>query len=434
MKPRIVKKPPGPKARKIVSQDRKLIPPTTKAFPLVFKKAEGSNVWDVDGNRFLDWGTEIGVMALGHSNPKVIKAVSDQAKKATHIAFTDFYSDVPLELAKEILKTKGMKRFNQIFFSNSGAESVECAMKLARYHSGGKYFISFHNSFHGRTYGALSLTASKPVHRMGFGPFLPTIHAPYGYCYRCPFQLYPEVCDVECGHYLEEVILKDEVSPKEIAAVFYEPIQGEGGIVVPDWRFLKIIERTCKKHDILFVADEIQAGFFRTGTFLASEQFGLHPDIICMAKALGGGLPLGATISTKKIFNWQHGSHASTFGGNLLSCTAGLETLRIMKKKNLEKKVQKDGEYIMKFFKDLQMEKVIIGDVRGKGLMIAMELVKDRINKKPAEVDRNRILKKAFEKGLVLLGAGKSVVRLLPPFILTKEEIDAGLDIIQDCF
>lgn len=434
MRPKIRKKPPGPKAKRIVAQDKKMIPPTTKGVPLAFSKGKGANIWDVDGNVYLDFATGIGVNALGHANPMIIKAVTEQIKKVSHIAFTDFYSDVPLNFAKEIFSISSMKKYNQVFFSNSGAESIECAMKMARYHTGRKYFISFYNAFHGRTYGALSLTASKPVHRMGFGPFLSVIHVPYADSYRCPLAPYPDVSGQRCLRYIEEVVFRDEVPPKEIAAIFYEPIQGEGGIVIPDPGFMKGLEKICRKHGILLIADEIQAGYFRTGKFLASEHYGIKPDIVCMAKPIGGGLPLGATIATKKIFNWESGSHATTFGGNLLSCSAGLASLKYIKKKKLEKKIRRDGEYIMNFLKDLKTEKKIIGDVRGKGLMIGIDLVKNRVSKKPATAEKEKIVKKAFEKGLILLPAGRSVVRLLPPYILTKEEIDSGLEILRDCF
>lgn len=432
MKPFILKTPPGPRAKKIIAEDEKLIPPSTKALPLVFNKAKGSNVWDVDGNRFLDWTTEIGVNSIGHSNQAVIKAVTDQVNKAMHAAFYDFYAELPLTFAKEILST--IKGYDQVFFSNSGTESVEAAMKLCRYHTKRKYFLAFFNAFHGRTYGSLSLTAAKKVHREGFGPFLPVVHVPYPNPYRNPFEETREDIVNGCMTYMENFVFKDEVPADEIAGVFVEPIQGEGGVIVPPDNFLKELSKLCKRNGILLVTDEVQTGVFRTGEFTASELFDVKPDVFCLAKAIGGGLPLGATISTKKIFNWEKGSHASTFGGNLVSCAAGLETLKNIKRNKLGNKVKKDGERILDFLKDLQEETEIIGDVRGKGLMIGMELVKDRKTKEPAVKESEEIIRKAFEKGLVLLEAGDSVVRLLPPFTLTKEEIDVGLEIIRDSF
>lgn len=432
MKPLIKVKPPGPKAKEIISRDSKVVSQSMKReYPLVLERAYGVNLEDVDGNVYLDFTSGIAVMNFGWSHPKILEALRNQIEKTTHGAFLDLYSELPVKVAEELVKflPDGL---NKVYFSNSGAESIEAAMKLARYHTKRKYFISFYGGFHGRTYGALSLTSAKVIQRSHFGPFLSVIHAPYPNPYRCPVGSDPDTCDLDTIRYIEDEIFKTEVSPEEIAAIFVEPVQGENGYIIPPITFIKHLRKLCDENGILLVDDEVQAGCFRTGKFLAIEHFGVKPDIVCMSKAIGGGLPLGLTVANDKIMSWPRGSHASTFGGNLAACAASLAVLDLMKDKNLGKNVIEKGKYMLNYLKDLQKEVELIGDVRGLGLMIGVEFVKNRKTKEPAIEERDRILEKAFENGLALLSAGESVIRFVPPLIIEKEDIDAGLEIFND--
>jgi 4-aminobutyrate aminotransferase len=434
MKPLIRIKPPGPKAQKILKRDSNIISQSmVRVYPLVLHKAIGSNLWDVDGNRYLDFTAGIAVMNVGWNNPKVINAIKDQLKNLTHGAFLDFYSDVPVTFAEEIVKLMP-EGLNRVYFSNSGAESIEAAMKLARHHTKRKYFLSFYGAFHGRTYGALSLTSSKVIQREHFGPFLPVIHIPYPNPYRCPVGIMPDRCDLDVLRYMKEEIFRTEVSPDEVAAIFVEPIQGESGYIVPPKLFMRELRSLCDEHSILLVDDEIQSGGYRTGKFMAIEHFGVKPDIVCMSKSIGGGLPLGVTISNDEIMSWPPGSHASTFGGNTLACAAGLASLKIMKEEEFGRQVLEKGGYISNFLKDLQLKHEIIGDVRGIGLMIGLELVKNRQTKEPAMTYRRKILEEAFGRGLALLPAGESTIRICPPLTIEKENIDFGLGILGDTF
>lgn len=404
-----------------------------RIYPLVINKTFDVNFEDVDGNRYIDFNSGIGVMNFGYSHPKIIGAIKKQSEKAIHPAFLEYYADLPVKFSEELLKF--VPSMGRVFLTNSGTESVEAAMKLSRYHTKRKYFIAFYGSFHGRSLGALSLTSSKIVHKKDFGPFFPTIHIPYPNPYRCPFEAHiknEDECADACLNYLENVVFKNEVSPDEVAAIFVEPIQGEGGYIVPPISFLKGLKEICEKYEILLVDDEVQSGCFRTGKFLAIEHFGVKPDIVTLAKAIGGGLPLGAMITTEEIMDWPSGSHASTFGGNLLSCASGLATLELMRDEKLGKEVEKKGKYFVKSLKELQKDCKIIGDVRGLGLMIGLELVKDQKSKKPAIKERDTIILDCFEKGLALLPAGESSIRLAPPLIINKEDMDIGLEILSD--
>ncbi len=432
MKPTIRVKPPGPKARKILSRDDAVISQSmVRAYELVIDKAYGVNFQDVDGNVFLDFNSGIATMSFGHSDPTITQAIKDQLAKATHPAFLEFYSQLPVTFCEELVKFMP-DGLDTVFLSNSGAEAVEAAMKLSRYHTGRKYFLAFQGAFHGRTLGALSLTSSKSVQRARFGPFLPAVHAPYAYPYRSIHSDDEDACAMDSIKYIEEEIFEKQVPPDEFAAIFVEPVQGESGYIVPPRRFLKELRRICDDHGILFVDDEVQSGCFRTGSFLAIEHFDVKPDVVCLAKALGGGLPIGATISSRKIMDWPRGAHANTFGGNLLSCAAGRAVLSLMKKPGLGDEIKRKGERIMKYLRDLQKEQKVIGDVRGLGLMIGVEFVVDRRTKKPAEKLRDLIIRIAFEKGLALLPAGKSVIRIAPPFVIESDDIDAGLEILSD--
>ncbi|HMK83215.1 MAG TPA: acetyl ornithine aminotransferase family protein [Candidatus Bathyarchaeia archaeon] len=431
MRPEIVVRPPGPQARRIIERDRRVISQSmVRNYPLVLKRAYGVNLEDVDGNRFLDFNSGVAVMSLGWSHPRIVEAVERQVRNLTHAAFLDFYSDLPVRAA-ELLVSFMPQGLNRVYYTNSGAETIEAALKLSRYYTERKYFISFYGGFHGRTYGALSLTSTKVLHRKHFGPFLSVIHAPYPNPYRWPKGPDREPCEIEAMRYIEEEIFKSEVAPEEIAAVFVEPIQGEGGYVVPPKRFLQDLRKLCSKYGILLVADEIQSGCFRTGKFLASDHFDIKPDIVCLAKALGGGLPLGAAVSSEKVMSWPPGSHASTFGANLASAAACEATLNIMKEKGFGRRIEEKGNYIMKRLRELQKQCPLIGDVRGLGLMIGIELVEDQHSKKPAKKSRDSVVTRCFENGLAVMGAGESVIRLAPPLIMEYEDIDIGLSILE---
>jgi len=430
MEPLIRAGPPGEKAREILRRDAGVISPSAaREYPLVLEKAAGMNLWDVDGNRYLDFTAGIAVMNMGWNPPEVVAAIREQAGYLSHAAFMDFCSGVPVRCAEEVVGflPGGLDR---VYFSNSGAESVEAAMKLARYHSGRNHFIAFHRGFHGRTYGALSLTAGKVVQRRSFGPFLPVIHVPYPDPYR-PFGGDPATCDAAVVAYLEETVFADEVAPDEVAAIVVEPVLGEGGYVVPPPGFLPRLRRLCDEHGILLVADEVQAGCFRTGRFLASTHAGVTPDIVCLGKALGGGLPFGVTVASGEVMDWPPGSHASTFGGNNLACAAALAVMGLLREEGLGERVAAAGGYLMARLRELAERHPIVGDVRGLGLMVGMELVRDQSTKEPARDKQRIILRRAFERGLVLLPAGESVIRFCPPLIVGEEEIDTAVAILD---
>ncbi len=430
MEPLIRAGPPGERAREILRRDAGVISPSAaREYPLVLERGAGMNLWDVDGNRYLDFTAGIAVMNMGWNPPEVVAAVREQAERLSHGAFMDFCSGVPVRCAEEVVGflPGGLDR---VYFSNSGAESVEAAMKLARYHSGRNHFIAFHRGFHGRTYGALSLTAGKVVQRRSFGPFLPVIHVPYPDPYR-PFGGDPATCDAAVVAYLEETVFADEVAPDEVAAIVVEPVLGEGGYVVPPPGFLPRLRRLCDEHGILLVADEVQAGCFRTGRFLAAEHAGVTPDIVCLGKALGGGLPFGVTVASGEVMDWPPGSHASTFGGNNLACAAALAVMGLLREEGLGDRVTAAGGYLTARLRELAGRHPIVGDVRGLGLMVGMELVRDRSTKEPARDEQRIILRRAFERGLVLLPAGESVIRFCPPLIVSEEEIDTAVAILD---
>ncbi len=430
MEPLIRAGPPGERGREILRRDAGVISPSAaREYPLVLERGAGMNLWDVDGNRYLDFTAGIAVMNMGWNPPEVVAAIREQAGYLSHGAFMDFCSGVPVRCAEEVVGflPGGLDR---VYFSNSGAESVEAAMKLARYHSGRNHFIAFHRGFHGRTYGALSLTAGKVVQRRSFGPFLPAIHVPYPDPYR-PFGGDPATCDAAVVAYLEETVFADEVAPDEVAAIVVEPVLGEGGYVVPPPGFLPRLRRLCDEHGILLVADEVQAGCFRTGRFLAAEHAGVTPDIVCLGKALGGGLPFGVTVASGEVMDWPPGSHASTFGGNNLACAAALAVMGLLREEGLGDRVTAAGGYLTARLRELAGRHPIVGDVRGLGLMVGMELVRDRSTKEPARDEQRIILRRAFERGLVLLPAGESVIRFCPPLIVSEEEIDTAVAILD---
>jgi 4-aminobutyrate aminotransferase len=423
--PRIVTLPPGPKAQKIIALDKQYSSPSyIKEYPLAMAGGRGAMVEDVDGNRYIDWMAGIAVSSTGYNHPKVVQAVQEQAGKFLHICGTDFYYEPMAKLCEKLAKTApgGAKEKWRVFLSNSGAEAVEGAVKLSRYSTGRQMLIAFDGAFHGRTYAALTLTQSKAKYKEGFGPFLPDVHhLPYDYPYA-------GIDGIAAARRLFE----REVSPKEIAAVFIEPFQGEGGYVMPRKEFLQAWRDICDEHGILLVFDEIQTGVGRTGKMWAADYFGVTPDILLTAKGLGSGMPIGAIVAKEKIMTWKQGTHGSTFGGNPVGCAAALATIDLVEKELCANAAQM-GERLLSGLKKLQQKHQCIGDVRGVGLMIGVEFVKDRRTKEAATELTHELELKAFSKGLLLLSCGKSVIRVAPPLVLTAYDVDKGLEILDEC-
>ncbi len=415
------------KSREIINRDNNVMSPSlTRPYELVIDSAEGSTIFDVEGRSYIDFASSVAVMNIGYNCKKVKEAVCAQMEKMVHCGFSDFYAEMPVKLSEKLCDMTG---YEKVFLSNSGAEAVEAAMKLAFWYTKKNAMIAFYRAFHGRTLGALSLTSSKIKHKEHF-PSLRVVHTHYAYCYRCPLNLeYPE-CGISCAREIERTIFRRELSPKDTAAIVVEPVQGEGGFIVPPPEFHKEIRRICDENDVLLIADEIQSGGFRTGKFMAMDNFDVRADIVCMSKSIGGGIPLGATLSSSEIMSWHPGVHANTFGGNLLAAAGGLATLEFMESRRLGEKAVEKGNYLMKRLNELKEEYPIIGDVRGIGLMIGAELVKE--NKAPAVQERELIVKKALDGGLILLPAGDSVIRFVPPLIIKKSEIDRGLEIFEN--
>jgi 4-aminobutyrate aminotransferase len=425
---------PGPEATKLIQVDQVYVSPSyTRVYPLVVKKAEGLWVTDVDDNSFLDFTSGIAVCATGHCHPMVVQAIKDQADRLLHMSGTDFYYEPQIVLARKLASLAPGGGTNRVYFGNSGAEAVEAAFKLARYHTRRELNIAFFGAFHGRTMGALSLTASKTIQKKHYYPVVPGItHIPYAYCYRCPYNLtYPQ-CGLECVRWVEETLFRTTMPPEEVAAIFVEPVQGEGGYIVPPPEFHKELHKIAKKYGILYVVDEVQSGMGRTGKMFATEHYQVVPDVIALAKGIASGMPLGATVARAEIMNWEAGSHASTFGGNPVSCMAALATIQLLEEK-LMRNARVQGERMIEKIRALQKAHECMGDVRGIGLMIGVEFVKDRETKERAGDWRNRIVRRAFEKGLLLLGCGDNTIRFCPALTVSEEEIDVCLGIFEDC-
>jgi 4-aminobutyrate aminotransferase len=427
---------PGPKAAAIIARDRARVSPSyTRDYPFVMARGEGAVVEDVDGNLFLDCAAGIAVTGTGHSHPDVVKAIVEQAHKYLHMSGTDFYYEPQVKLAEEMAAMVPIgTRDGEVrsFFSNSGTEAIEAALKLARYATKRVNIIAFLGSFHGRTLGSLATTSSKYVQRKGFGPMMPGVyHAPYANCYRCPVGAKPDSCAAECLSYLEDQILVHLVSPDEVAGILVEPIQGEGGYVVPPAQFLQRLRELTSQHGMMLIADEVQSGMGRTGRMFACDHVDVTADIVTVAKGIASGLPLGVTSSRAAVMTWPPGAHASTFGGNPVSCVAALETIRVLKN-GLVRNAEVVGEHLMGRLRGLMDKHPIIGDVRGKGLMIGVELVRDRVTKERATTERERLVQEMFTRGVLILGAGRNAVRFAPPLVLTKDQADTAVTIFED--
>ncbi len=430
--PRIDTPLPGPKARAIIERDGAVVSPSyTRSYPLVIDRGVGSTVVDVDGNVFLDCAAGIAVNSTGHSHPDIVRAIAEQAGRFIHMSGTDFYYEPQVRLAEELARVVPIKGGVRSFFGNSGAEAIEASLKIARYATRRQNLIAFIGGFHGRTMGALSLTASKALQRRGFSPLMPGVyHAPYANCYRCPVGLKAESCAAECLSYLEDQILVHLVSPDEVAAVVVEPIQGEGGYVVAPDQFMQRLRELTRTHGMLLVVDEVQSGMGRTGKMFAIEHTGVEPDVVTMAKGIASGLPLGVASARKELMAWPSGAHASTFGGNPVACAAALETLRLLRE-SLIANAATVGAHLMAGLKALMDRHPLVGDVRGRGLMIGVELVRDRATKERAHDERDAVVAAAFRRGLLVLGAGKNSVRFSPPLVLTREEADTAVRIFD---
>jgi 4-aminobutyrate aminotransferase len=408
---------------------RYVAPSATQAYPLVADRAAGCHVWDVDGNCYLDFTAGIAVSATGHGHKHVVGAITAQADRLVHFSYADFFYPSYIRLAERLAGLAPGRDPKQVYFCNSGAEATEAAIKLARHSTRRPYILAFYNAFHGRTLGAVSLTASKAVQRRGFAPLLPGVfHAPYPDPYRSP----AGDAAADCLNHIEEVLFRTVLPAEETAAIFVEPIQGEGGLIVPPDEFLKGLRRLCDRHGILLVDDEVQAGMGRTGKFFAIQHTGVVPDIICMAKALGGGLPLGAIVARKRVMSWEKGSHTSTFGGNPVACEAGLATIEIIEKEGLMRNAAEQGTYIQERLRHLQGRRRLIGDVRGRGLLIGIELVRNQQTKERAERERDAIVQKAFRRGLLLLPCGRNSIRISPPLSISRAEVDQGLAVLEE--
>jgi len=432
--PHIVTPLPGPRAAAIIASDQKYVSPSyTRPYPLVVARGYECMIEDVDGNTFLDFNAGIAVCSTGHCHPDVVRAIQDQAARLIHMSGTDFYYEEMPVLARKLESLMPQGGDWRCFFGNSGAEAIEAAIKLARYTTKRYQLIAFHDSFHGRTMGALSLTSSRPVQRKRFGPLVPGVtHIPFPNPYRCPLGATPETVGDAVLQYLEEVVFKTTVEPREVAAIVVEAIQGEGGYIVPPPDFLSRLQRVARKYDILIIADEVQSGLGRTGRMFGFEHFeDFHPDIICIAKAIASGLPLGVTIARSELMTWEPGAHASTFGGNPVCIAAALETLRLIETSGMSNSARM-GNYLKPLLRKLMDIHPVIGDVRGVGLMLGVDIVTDRESKGKNTDLRNAIVSECFKRGLLLLGAGASTIRLSPPLIVTEEQADCAVRILSE--
>ncbi len=424
---------PGPKARAMIKRDSAVISPSyPRSYPFVMDHGKGTEVWDVDGNRFLDFMAGIAVASTGHAHPKVVQAIKDQADQFIHIS-SDFYHEKWIRLGEKLAEIAPFDDYGVSFMTNSGTEAVEAAIKLARYHTGRSNFIGFTGAFHGRTMGAVTFTASKPKYHKGFYPLMNgVIHAPYPNPYRPMLERQPSEDDGQTVvRYIEDQILDHVLPPEEVAGILVETIQGEGGYIVPPAGFYPALRELCDKYDILLIVDEVQCGMGRTGKWWAIEHFGVEPDIVTAAKGIASGMPLGACIARREIMDWEKGSHGNTYGGNPISCAAGLATIDLLETEYLQNAAE-TGQYTLDALHEIQVRHPSIGDMRGLGLMIGVEFVKNRETKEPAVSLSDRIIELAFERGLLTLGCGKSVIRIAPPLSISKSEVDEGLTIFEE--
>jgi len=424
---------PGPKAKALIDRDNIVVSPSyTRGYPLVIERGSGAMVEDVDGNVFLDCAAGIAVNSTGHSHPDVVRAITDQAQKFLHMSGTDFYYEPQVRLAEALAAIAPIHGGVRSFFGNSGTEAMEACLKLSRYATGRQNLIAFLGGFHGRSMGALSLTASKAIQRRGFGPMMAGVyHAPYPDRYRPPLGATAESCAAACIDYIEHQLLTHLVSPDEVAAVVVEPIQGEGGYIVAPDEFLQRLRELTMKHGILLVVDEVQSGMGRSGKMFAIEFTGVEPDMMSIAKGIASGLPLGVAVARAGLMAWPPGAHASTFGGNPVSCAAALATIALLRDQ-LVANAADVGGHLMSGLTAIAAKHPLIGDVRGRGLMVGVELVRDRQTKERAIEERDAVVSAAFARGLLLLGAGKNAIRFSPPLVLTRAQAETAVKIFDE--
>jgi len=426
---------PGPEAQRILALDHQYVSPSyTRDYPMVAQRAEGAMVEDVDGNTFLDFSAGIAVVSTGHCHPDVVREIQHQSQTLIHMSGTDFYYPLLAETAEKLAQIAPGDFPKRVFFGNSGTEAMEAALKMSRFHTRRHRFIAFYNCFHGRTFGSLSLTASKATQRRGFGPLLEGVsHVPYPNPYRCPMGKANSAChlDCTCTDPIER-LLATAAPPEDVAAIVIEPVQGEGGYVIAPPSFLQRLRKLADRHSILLIFDEVQCGMGRTGKMWACEHSGVVPDILITAKGIASGMPLGVAIARADVMDWGPGAHASTFGGNPVSCAAALETIRLLEEKYISNAARM-GEYVMSRIADWPRRHAIVGDVRGLGLMIGIELVKDKQTCEPHTAAKSRVIRRAFEQGLLVLGCGESTIRLMPPLMVEQEHVDFALDVLGRC-
>ncbi len=433
MQPRIIIPPPGPQAQALLERDARVLSPSyARDYGFVMERGRGAEVWDVDGNRYIDFAAGIAVNSTGHSHPEVVKAIQAQAEKFIHIS-SDYYHEVMVRVAERINEIAPMQEDVTVFLANSGTESVEAALKLARYATGRRQFIGFLGAFHGRSMGSLSFTASKARQQERFFPTMPGVwHVPFPDPYRPVFPI-PSGGDVGDAvvDYIENLLFPEALPPDEVAAVLVEPIQGEGGYIVPPPNFFPRLRKMCDQYGILLIADEVQTGVGRTGKWWALEHWGVEPDIVCIAKGIASGVPLGVMAARKSIgAQWKPGAHGNTYGGNPIACVAALKTLELIENGYMQNAAAM-GEYVLDALAEMQARHPTMGDVRGKGLMIGVELVKDKRTKEAAKELRDAVVHRCFERGMLVLGCGRSTVRFMPPLMIEKELVEEGLEIFE---
>lgn len=429
-RPKIRVTPPGPLTKEIVDRDSTILATSTKTSPIAAKRGAGVYVEDLDGNLLIDFTSGIGVLNTGHCHPRVVNAIRKQVGDLMHFAGTDFYYEAQVQLAEELAKITPGDFPKKVFFTNSGAESVEAAVKVVHWNTRRHRLMAFISAFHGRTMGALALTASKPVHRSRFLYHMAGVeHVPYPNCYRCPYKMtYPD-CDVWCIRIIDEMYLNTYVPPEDVGAFFMEPVQGEGGYVVPPKKAITTLRKTCEKHNILMVDDEVQAGFGRTGRWFAIEHFGVVPEIITIAKGMGSGLPIGACVFDARLDWGVQGAHSNTYGGNPVASVSSMATIEVIRDENLLSNTNKVGDYLGQRLNELQEAYPGLDNARGLGLMRAIEFVKDKESRTPDPKNRDKVIEKAYKNGLVLLPCGTSSIRFIPPLIISREQMEAAMDV-----
>ena len=429
--PKIVVTPPGPKAIKLLqSSEAHLSPSLHTIYPLVIASGRDCIIVDIDGNEYLDFNSGMSCLNVGHCHPTVVKSVKDQLEKFTHQSQTISNYEVMVELAREICNITPGEFEKKVFFSNSGTEAVEAAIKVVRWHFRRTGLLAYTNASHGETFGSMSLSANQLVQKRHLAPFMPSVvHVPYPYCYRCPFSLSLPTCSYACVDFIREYVLRRVIAPDDVAAIFFEPIQTEGCIIPPPEYFGRL-KRIMDDFEIAVVDDEAETGIGRTGRWFGIEHWQVTPDVVCAAGGIAAGLPLGVTLCRSEVMDWEPGIHNSIFGGNPLSCAAALAVLKVISGGNLVENAARQGNYILKRLKEMMEEFELIGDVRGRGLMVGIELVKDQKTKTPATKEAKDIVLKAFKRG-VALRMSESTIMLTPPLTITRDFIDSGLDILE---